>query len=546
MERLFGLETEYALTVLDRHGHALDRRDWASRMVALACRGFRCLKSHRGSGVFMENGARLYVDTGGHPEFATPECSGPWQLVSHAIAGDRILARLAGALETDGSGKRVLIHKANVDYVSGNTWGCHESYLHRADPDRLRLDLVPHLVSRVCYCGAGGMTPHGPAWGFVLSPRAFWFQRVVSSDSTHHRGIYHTKNESLSRPGLNRLHVLVGDSLCSQTSIFLKIAATGLVVAMAEAGVGPGRQVQLRFPVRALHAFAGDPTCAATTSDEGGNAISAIAVQRHYLRQAERCAGEPFMPPWTEDACAIWRRTLDALEADPRSMERTLDWAIKRRLFERHAARRGWTAGGLSGWSEVVTRADAALRSRDLQPTPEAVLEMLSPQTPPDPLAAVLRRQAEAMGLSWRDAAAFFELRDELREIDLRFSQLGPQGLFESLDGPPGLLDHRLVGRQDVERAVHTPPALGRAKLRGECVRRFASRASRYACDWDVVWDLEGSRMLDLSDPFTQREEWTETEKGSAAESTPESLLRMLNARLRCSRRGQAAAERGG
>ena len=53
--------------------------------------------SCRGAGrrnVFLANGARLYLDVGSHPEYATPECDSILDLVTHDKAGERILEQL--------------------------------------------------------------------------------------------------------------------------------------------------------------------------------------------------------------------------------------------------------------------------------------------------------------------------------------------------------------------------------------------------------------------------------------------------------------------
>ena len=49
------------------------------------------------SNVFLENGARLYLDVGSHPEYATPECDSICDLVMHDKAGERILESAPGA-----------------------------------------------------------------------------------------------------------------------------------------------------------------------------------------------------------------------------------------------------------------------------------------------------------------------------------------------------------------------------------------------------------------------------------------------------------------
>ena len=61
----------------------------------------------RGSnGVFLQNGSRLYLDCGGHPELATPELANPWDACRYALAGDRILGTIADRLGRSGNGRR--------------------------------------------------------------------------------------------------------------------------------------------------------------------------------------------------------------------------------------------------------------------------------------------------------------------------------------------------------------------------------------------------------------------------------------------------------
>jgi hypothetical protein len=94
-----------------------------------------------------------------------------------------------------------------------------------------------------------------------------------------------------------------------------------------------------------------------------------------------------------------------------------------------------------------------------------------------------------------------------LYEIDTRFSQLDESGIFATLQGR-GVLNHHVAGVDNIEHAMAHPPRQGRARLRGECVRRFAGKPSAYVCEWSGVWDIERRRRLDLSDPFREQEHW--------------------------------------
>src|ERR1039458_4471812 len=95
----------------------------------------------------------------------------------------------------------------------------------------------------------------------------------------------------------------------------------------------------------------------------------------------------------------------------------------------------------------------------------------------------------------------------ELCEIDTRFGQLGGSGLFAALDRA-GVLGHHLAGVDNIEHAVSNPPAIGRARLRSQCVKRFAGKNSRFSCSWSNVIDKEKNLFLDLSDPFISEEKW--------------------------------------
>src|SRR5690625_7643263 len=107
----------------------------------------------RSSNVFLPNGARLYLDVGSHPEYATGECDQLHQTVVHDRAGDRILQGMAEKAEgtLTEPGKEVAIHlfKHNLD-SAGNSFGCYENFLVRRDIQLQRYtdSVIPFYVSR--------------------------------------------------------------------------------------------------------------------------------------------------------------------------------------------------------------------------------------------------------------------------------------------------------------------------------------------------------------------------------------------------------------
>src|SRR5208283_234294 len=205
---MFGVETEYAIAGINGKEPML-REDLVGRLFGVARRRLAHLQDTCSpSGIFLENGARFYTDCGLHPELTTPECTTPWDVARYIKAGERILEALVDEVQAKtGAAVEVMIFRCNVDYSgTGSTWGCHESYLHRASPASLPEHLISHLVTRVIYTGAGGFNPLVKWPEFSVAPRLMHIQQVISSENSGHRGIFHTKNEPLSAGGYNRLH----------------------------------------------------------------------------------------------------------------------------------------------------------------------------------------------------------------------------------------------------------------------------------------------------------------------------------------------------
>src|SRR3569832_72483 len=86
--RIFGIEAEFGVTC----GFEGQRKLSADEVARYLFR--KVVSWGRSSYVFQRNGARLYLDVGSHPEYATPECDDVRQLVVHDKAGERILEGL--------------------------------------------------------------------------------------------------------------------------------------------------------------------------------------------------------------------------------------------------------------------------------------------------------------------------------------------------------------------------------------------------------------------------------------------------------------------
>src|SRR5690625_7079184 len=93
VRRIYGIETEVGIAVEADPGLNLGPEEVARAM-------FRPVVTWgRSSNVFLPNGARLDLDVGSHPEYATGECDQLHQIVVHERAGDRILQGMAEKAE---------------------------------------------------------------------------------------------------------------------------------------------------------------------------------------------------------------------------------------------------------------------------------------------------------------------------------------------------------------------------------------------------------------------------------------------------------------
>jgi len=507
---LFGVETEYALVATDARGHsvgplaATDLLELAAELPTLP---------HREGGLVLENGGRLYLDHGSHPELATPECTDPADVVRYVAAGEELLAELAGRLEAGRSTvARARVFRTNVDYDLGATWGCHESYLHRVQWSAFAPHLVPHLVTRVLFSGAGGFEPRHPGISFTLSPRSRFIERVVSENSVAERGILHSKEESLASAPYGRLHVVFGESLCSHTALWLKVGTTALVVAMIEAGRRSPVSRWVRDPVAAARAVARDPECRQTMRLESGRETTALEVQLRLLAEAERFVGVGGAPEWGEAVCRRWRAVLEALADDPASLATSLDWSLKRAIFGDRLRRRGLTWSDLERWNGILVRLAELAAREGGRPVPA---NRPSWWLPAEPERQALVSRLDLEGGSRDELEEVIELRSELFEIDMRFGELGGGGLFDALDRRR-LLRHRLTGPGSIRAARREPPSTTRARVRGRVVRERTGQPG-IECDWTTAWDTAAGLWIDLSDPFTGCGDWQPRPEPEAA-----------------------------
>ncbi|MCX4975868.1 MULTISPECIES: Pup--protein ligase [unclassified Streptomyces] len=342
--RIFGLENEYGVTCTFRGQRRLSPDEVARYLFR------RVVSWGRSSNVFLRNGARLYLDVGSHPEYATPECDNVTELVTHDKAGERILEGLLvdaeRRLHEEGIAGDVYLFKNNTD-SAGNSYGCHENYLvaRHGEFSRLADILIPFLVTRQLLCGAGKVlqTPRGAV--YCVSQRAEHIWEGVSSATTRSRPIINTRDEPhADAERYRRLHVIVGDSNMSETTMLLKVGATDLVLRMIEAGTVM-RDLTLENPIRAIREVSHDITGRRKVRLASGREASALDVQREYYEKAvDFVERRGIRTGVVEQVLELWGRTLDSIESEDLDRIGTeIDWVMKYQLIERYRAKHNMT-----------------------------------------------------------------------------------------------------------------------------------------------------------------------------------------------------------
>jgi len=443
--RIYGLENEYGVTCTLRGQRRLSPDEVARYL-------FRKVVSWgRSSNVFLENGSRLYLDVGSHPEYATPECDSILDVVAYDKAGERILEELlVGAeqrLRDEGIRGTIYLFKNNTD-SAGNSYGCHENYLtSRGDEiERYPEILIPFLVTRQIFAGAGKVlqTARGPIYSIAQRAEHIW--EGLSSATTRSRPIINTRDEPhADAEKFRRLHVIVGDSNMSEYTNFVKVGATSCVLKMME---DPGfvmRDLTLENQTRAIREISHDISCRRKVRLASGRELSALDIQTELLDHALRFAGSDRFNAEELKALEMWEHCIATIENDPLKLNREVDWVIKYHLIDAY-------------------------------------------------------REKHRLALD--------DSRVQL--VDLQFHDICQnRGLFYKLQNND--LVERVCHDEQIERARDIAPQTTRARLRGEFIKRAKEKKRDYTVDWvHLKLNDQAQRTVLCKDPFKSKDERVE------------------------------------
>jgi proteasome accessory factor A len=442
-KRIYGLENEFGIAFTS-HG----RRTLPSEKVVRYL--FEKLITTEGFlNVFLENGARFYLDTGCHPEYATPECASPLDVTIYDKAGERILENLLqyaqGKVREEGFHGNLAIFKNNTDFV-GNSYGCHENYLAERTSDFYYMaeQLIPFLVTRQIFTGAGKVFRTRRGTVFHISQRAQHIRQKISGTTTNERSIINTRDEPHAiKEKYRRLHIIVGDSNMSEYTTYLKIGTTAIILEMIEDDfITPN--FSLRNPVRAIKDISRDLTCREQVPLNNGKKYSALELQKEYLELAHRYYSTRPKSDMVTDILDKWEDVLTKLEEDPMQLDRKVDWVTKMNLLKAYGER--------------------------------------------------TKQPAETSG-------------DRMLMLDLQYHDIRrDKGLYYLLERKDKV--ERVTTDEAIEKAMVDPPQNTRAKMRGELIKLAKMKRIPYDLDWNYI---RIGYLLNLwvkcNDPFQEENE---------------------------------------
>jgi len=304
-----------------------------------------CSKLRRRNDGFLRNGSRIYICTGGHLEIATPECRDAFEALKYdkaaelymQIGVDKANERYREKLRRRGSQTYIQCWKANVEIDRRYSRGTHESYIveRKKFVGKENL-LIPFLVLRKIFFGAGGFVAEKDGIKYVVSPKAMVSRRVLT-ESPSQWPILSTRDEPLTTKDKYRIHITSGEGVRSEVTRLLNNALTSYVIDAIESGKLTHVE-ELWNPLQTFKDISLNTEGDWVVKLTNRRTESAIDYLNHYYLSAiEELFDERETSYWDEYALNTFKRLSDKLAQgllEDMYVVRRLEWVLKRWVIE--------------------------------------------------------------------------------------------------------------------------------------------------------------------------------------------------------------------
>ena len=303
--------------------------------------GAICSKMHRRNDGFLRNGSRIYICTGGHLEIATPECRDAFEVLRYDKAAELYMQigvekaneRYREKLRNRGSNfAYIQCWKANVEIDKRYSRGTHESYMvERKNFVGKENLLLPFLILRKIFFGAGGYVADKDGIRYVLSPKAMVSRRQFT-ESPSQWPILSTRDEPLSTKDKYRVHVTSGEGVRSEVTRLLNNAITSYVIDAIESGQITHVE-DIWNPLQTFKDISGNTEGDWRIKLMNGRTESALDyLMSHYVAAIEKLFEERETSYWDRYALDTFKRVCAKFEQglleDPYVFRR-IEWVMK-------------------------------------------------------------------------------------------------------------------------------------------------------------------------------------------------------------------------
>jgi proteasome accessory factor A len=215
--------------------------------------------------------------------------------------------------------------------------------------------MLPFLVTRQIFAGAGKLgiereSAAGEPGVYQISQRSDFFSVLVSIDTMNKRPLVNTRDEPHADASrYRRFHVIIGDSNMSEWATALKVGTTALTLDLIERGEVP--EIELAQPINATKSISRDQTYDWIIELSDGRKISAIDVQRLYLKRRRSWRPRAIRDAWL---LSEWENVLNDLERDV-STTATASTGLRRRRCSARCKKRRSCRGAIHGCRRSIS-----------------------------------------------------------------------------------------------------------------------------------------------------------------------------------------------